>query len=83
MVVGLAAAALATWLASTLVKQSWKAVRGRELPKAEDAEGAALGEVLIAAALSGAAAAVARAVATRGTARFTADRTQEPVLGDD
>ncbi|GEL94115.1 DUF4235 domain-containing protein [Cellulomonas composti] len=83
MIAGLAAAALATWVATAVVKQSWQVVRGHEPPKADDPHGAALGEVVLAAALTGAAAAVARVLATRGTARFTAGRWEEPLIGGD
>jgi len=69
-VVGLAAAGLAAWLATQAVNQSWVAARGHKPPKAEDPGDAALAEIVVAAAFTGAAVAVARVFATRGTARL-------------
>jgi len=72
--VGLATAAAAAWVANQVITQSWQATRGRKPPKPEDPGDARTGEILLAAALSGAAVAVARALATRGTARLSASR---------
>lgn len=78
-IVGLAVAAAAAWAANQAINQSWQAARGHKPPKAEDPGDSQLAEILVAAALSGAAVAVARALATRGTARFAvkSDLTQD------
>ncbi|MFC6451884.1 DUF4235 domain-containing protein, partial [Cellulomonas gelida] len=66
--VGLAAAGLAAWVATQVVNQSWQAARGQP-PKAEDPGDARLSEIVVAAALTGAAVSIARTFATRGTAK--------------
>lgn len=72
-VVGLVAAGLAAWVANQVVSQSWQATRGHKPPKAEDPGDSGLAEIVVAAALTGAAVSVARVFATRGTAKL-ADR---------
>jgi hypothetical protein len=72
-VVGAVAALAAAAAAQRLVAASWQATRGHKPPAAEDAEaGIGLAEVVVAAALTGALVAIARVLAARGTARFTA-----------
>ncbi len=70
--VGLAVAGLAAWVATQAVNQTWQAARGHKPPKAEDPGDARLGEIVAAAALTGAAVSIARVFATRGTARLAA-----------
>ena len=81
-IVGLVAAGLAAWLATQAVNQSWKATRGHKPPRAEDPGDAGLAEIVAAAALPGAAVAVARVFATRGTARFAERANRDPDLPD-
>jgi Protein of unknown function (DUF4235) len=69
-VVGLAVAAGAAWAAQKTVSAAWRATTGHVPPKAEDDGDAGLWEVAVAAALTGAIAALTRVLATRGTARF-------------
>ncbi len=68
--VGLLVAAGAAWAAQKLVSTAWRAATGHVPPKAEDQGDAGLSEVAIAAAITGAIAALTRVLATRGTARF-------------
>ncbi len=69
-VVGLVVAAGAAWAAQKIVTTAWRATTGHVPPKAEDQGDAGLSEVAIAAAITGAVAALTRVLATRGTARF-------------
>jgi Protein of unknown function (DUF4235) len=69
-VVGLVVAAGAAWAAQKIVATAWHATTGHVPPKAEDQGDAGLSEVAIAAAITGAVAALTRVLATRGTARF-------------
>ena len=69
-VVGLLVAAGAAWAAQKVVSTAWRATTGHVPPKAEDQGEAGLSEVAIAAAITGAIAALTRVLATRGTARF-------------
>ncbi|HEY0187285.1 MAG TPA: DUF4235 domain-containing protein [Cellulomonas sp.] len=71
-VAGLIVAGAATWAAQKAVGAVWKAAVGHQPPKAEDDGGSRLGEVVAAAAITGAVVALARVLATRGTARFSA-----------
>lgn len=68
--VGVAGGLAAVWVAQRAVSGAWRAASGHPLPKAEDPGDARLREVLVAAALSGAVVALARALVTRGTASF-------------
>ncbi len=68
--VGLLVAAGAAWAAQRIVSTAWRATTGHVPPKAEDQGDAGLAEVAIAAAITGAIAALTRVLATRGTARF-------------
>lgn len=69
--VGVGAALGAAWVAQQAINQAWKAASGHKPPKPEDEGDARFGEVIAAAALTGALVAVARVLATRGTAKFT------------
>ena len=69
-VVGLLVAAGAAWVAQKAVSTAWQAATGHVPPKAEDQGDAGLSEVAIAAAITGAIAALTRVLATRGTARI-------------
>jgi hypothetical protein len=69
-VVGLLVAGGAAWVAQKAVSTAWRAATGHVPPKAEDDGDAGLTEVAIAAAITGAIAALTRVLATRGTARF-------------
>ena len=69
-VVGLLVAGGAAFVAQKTVSTAWKATTGHVPPKAEDDGGAGLWEVAIAAAITGAIAALTRVLATRGTARL-------------
>jgi hypothetical protein len=69
-VVGLLVAGGAAWVAKKAVSTVWRATTGHVPPKAEDDGSAGLAEVAIAAAITGAIAALTRVLATRGTARF-------------
>jgi len=69
-VVGLAVAGGAAWAAQKVVTAIWRRATGHTPPKAEDEGDAGMSEVAIAAALTGAIAALARVLATRGTAKF-------------
>ncbi|HWJ84163.1 MAG TPA: DUF4235 domain-containing protein [Cellulomonas sp.] len=78
--VGTAAALAAAWIVQQGIAQGWKAKTGHKPPKADDQGDAGLAELVAAAALTGALVAVARVLATRGTARFTAKHDDEPDL---
>ena len=69
-IVGLLVAAGAAWAAQKAVSTAWKAATGHVPPKAEDEGESGLSEVAIAAAVTGAIAALTRVLATRGTAKF-------------
>jgi hypothetical protein len=69
-VVGLLVAGGAAWAAQKIVSTAWRAATGHVPPKAEDDGGAGLAEVAIAAAITGAIAALTRVLATRGTAKI-------------
>lgn len=70
-IVGLAAAGVATWAAQKAITGAWKAASGHRPPAPDDPDSdAALGEIVLAAALTGAVVAITRVLATRSTARF-------------
>ena len=72
-IAGAVAALAATAVAQKVLAAGWKAARGHKPPTAEDPdEGIGLGEVLAAAALTGAVVAVVRVLATRAGARAAA-----------
>ena len=69
-VVGLAVAVGAAWAAQQIVAGAWKVALGHKPPKAEEPGDARFGEIAIAATLTGAMVALARVLATRGTAKI-------------
>jgi hypothetical protein len=72
-IVGAAVALAAAWAAQQAINQTWKAATGHKPPKADDDDGdAGLTEIVIAAAATGAVVAIARVLATRGTATYVA-----------
>lgn len=68
--VGLAIALGTAWVANQLLDRGWTKVLGHKRPRAEDPGDARVGELLAAAAVSGAVIALARVVAARGTAKL-------------
>ncbi|OJV58914.1 MAG: hypothetical protein BGO38_16410 [Cellulomonas sp. 73-145] len=71
--VGAGVAVGAAWLAQKLLDRAWVAAAGHEPPAPESQDDdISLREVLLAAAITGAVVALARALASRGTARLTA-----------
>lgn len=69
-VVGLGVALGAAWLAQQLINTAWKSAVGHTPPKPEDEGDARFGEIAAAAVVTGAVVALARVMATRGTAKF-------------
>jgi len=70
---GAAAALVAGAVVQKVVQASWQAAKGHQPPSTDDPEsGIGLGEVLAAAAITGALVGVARVLATRSAVRFTA-----------
>ena len=67
--IGTATALGAAFVVNQVLAQAWQAKTGHKPPKAEDQGDAGLAEVVAAAALTGALVAMARVLATRGTAR--------------
>ena len=67
---GLGIALVAAWLAQQVLSAGWKRAVGHAPPKPEDSGEARLGEIALAAALTGAVVALARVLATRGAARY-------------
>ena len=82
-VVGAGAAIAAAWAAQKLLDRAWVAAAGHEPPAPESQEeDISLREVLLAAAITGAVVALARALASRGTARVAARvNSKRPPLG--
>jgi len=72
--VGTAAALAAAWAAQQIIAQAWKAKTGHKPPKPDDEDDSGLTELVAATAISGAIVAVARVLATRGAAKFTASK---------
>ena len=71
--VGAGVAVGAAWAAQKLLDRAWVAASGPQPPAPESQdEDISLREVLLAAAITGAVVALARALASRGTARFAA-----------
>ena len=71
--VGAGAAVGAAWAAQKLLDRAWVAASGHEPPAAESQDDdISLREVLLAAAITGAVVALARALATRGTSQLAA-----------
>lgn len=71
-IVGGVVALAAAWAAQKAVSGVWKAASGHHPPQAEDGDGANLGEIAAAAAITGALVALSRVLATQGTARLAA-----------
>jgi len=75
---GVAVTLVATWATQRLINVLWTRTLGHEPPKPEDEGDARLGEIAAAAAITGAAIALSRVLATRGAARLTARRADGP-----
>ncbi|HEX5333476.1 MAG TPA: DUF4235 domain-containing protein [Cellulomonas sp.] len=71
-IAGAVVAIAAAWAVQKAVNASWKAASGHKPPKADDQGDAGLGEVVAAAAITGALVALSRVLTMRGTARFSA-----------
>lgn len=69
-VVGIGVALGAAWAAQQLINGLWRAALGHKPPKAEDEDDVRFAEVAAAAAITGAVVALARVLATRGTAKL-------------
>jgi len=69
-VAGAAVALAAAWVAHKAIDAAWKAASGHKAPKPDDEGDSGLGELVAAAALSGALVAASRVLATRGTKSF-------------
>lgn len=69
-VIGIAAAIAAAWLAQQLINMVWTRLLGHKPPKPEDEGEARFWEIAAAATITGGAIALARALATRGAARY-------------
>ena len=69
-IVGIGVALGAAWVAQQVVAGAWKLALGRKPPKAEDEGDARFGEIAVAATITGALVALARVIATRGTAKL-------------
>lgn len=67
---GLSVALGSAWVVQQGISQVWRALLGHNPPKPEDEGDARFGEVLAAAAVTGALVAMARVLATRGMAKF-------------
>jgi hypothetical protein len=75
--VGTAAALAAAFVAQQVINQAWKAKTGHKPPKPDDEDDSGLAELVAATAVTGAFIAVARVLATRGAANFTASRSHK------
>jgi len=70
-IIGIVAALAAAFLVQKLIEGIWKAASGHELPEADDPDSdASIREIALAASLTGAASAIARGLAHRGTRRM-------------
>lgn len=70
-IVGAGVALAAAWLVQKLIDQAWQRTRGHKPPPADStAEDIRFGEVAAAAAITGAAVALSRVLATRGAAKI-------------
>lgn len=67
---GLGVALVAAWIAQQIISASWKRAVGHKPPKPEDPGDARVGEVVLAAVITGAVVALTRVLATRGAARY-------------
>ena len=71
--VGAGATLLAAWLVQKIIDQAWERTRGHKPPSADSTQDdIKFSEVAAAAVISGAAVALSRVLATRGTARLVA-----------
>lgn len=69
-IIGGVAALVAAWAVQKLIDKSWERATGHAAPKPEDEGDTRLSEIVVATALSGALVAIARVLATRGTAKI-------------
>jgi H+/gluconate symporter-like permease len=67
---GLGIALVAAWAAQQLISAAWQRTAGHKPPKPEDAGDARMGEIALAAAITGAVVALSRVLATRGAAKY-------------
>ena len=67
---GLGIALVAAWVAQQLISAVWQRSLGHKPPKPEDPGDARMGEVALAAAITGAVVALSRVLATRGAAKY-------------
>ena len=72
-VAGAGIALAASWLVQKAIGAAWRGATGHHLP-GDDDDGAPLLEIVLAAAITGAAVALARRFAARSTARFIAPK---------
>ncbi|WP_169166730.1 DUF4235 domain-containing protein [Cellulomonas taurus] len=70
-VTGLIVAGAVAWVAQKALTAVWKKTLGHEPPQPENPGDSRLGEVVAAAAITGAVVSLARVMATRGTAHFS------------
>lgn len=68
-VAGAGIAFAASWVVQKLIGAAWRGATGHQ-PPADDDDGAGLVEILLAAAITGAAVALARRFAARSTAKY-------------
>ena len=69
-VAGTVVALAAAWVAHKAINAAWKAASGHQPPSPDDEGDSGLGELVAAAAATGALVAVSRVLATRGTKTF-------------
>ena len=69
--VGLGATMVTAWLAQKILSQIWQKASGHDVPQPDDPGEARLGELALAAAVTGAVAAGAKILADRGARRVT------------
>lgn len=67
---GLVIALVAGWVVQQLVSAVWQRSVGHKPPKPEDGGDARVGEIALAAAITGAVVALSRVLATRGAAKY-------------
>jgi H+/gluconate symporter-like permease len=67
---GLGLALVAAWAAQQLISAVWQRSVGHKPPKPEDTGDARMGEIALAAAITGAVVALSRVLATRGAAKY-------------
>ncbi|MDQ0425085.1 DUF4235 domain-containing protein [Cellulomonas iranensis] len=70
-IVGAGVALGAAWLVQKIIDSAWQKAKGHKPPQADStAEDVKFSEVALAAVITGAAVALSRVIATRGTAKF-------------